>query len=77
MGFMAALSALRGSGGALGNLFEGVEQLACEVVDARGEDPEAGCELVVGDSGGYSDEDARCCGDERFADAGGDGAQGC
>src|SRR5581483_3615738 len=53
-----------------------VEELAAEVVHARGEFAETLGELVVADDGGDGDDEAGGGGDEGFRDAGSDGAEG-
>jgi len=60
-----------------GGVFDGVEELAAEVVHAGAELAQAGGELVVADDGGDGDDEAGGGGDEGFGDAGGYGAQGC
>ena len=64
----------RGDGRGHGCVLDCVEELAAEVVHARGELAEAGGELVVADDGGNGDDEAGGGGDEGFGDAGGDGA---
>ena len=59
-----------------GCVFDGVEELAAEVVHARGELAETGGELVVADDGRDGDDEAGGGGDEGLRDAGGDGAKG-
>ncbi len=60
-----------------GGVFDGVEELAAEVVHARGELAQPGGELVVADDGGDGDDETGGGGDEGLRDAGGDGAESC
>ena len=59
-----------------GCVFDGVEQLAAEVVHAGCELAQPGGELVVADDSRDGDDEAGSGGDERLGDAGGDGAEG-
>jgi hypothetical protein len=57
-------------------VLDGVEELAAEVVHARGELFKALGELVVADDGGHGDDETGGGRDEGFRDAGCDGAEG-
>jgi hypothetical protein len=59
-----------------GGVFDGVEELAAEVVHARAKVAELRGELVVADERGDGDDEPGGGGDEGFRDAGGDGAEG-
>ena len=59
-----------------GGVLDGVEQLAAEVVHARGELAQPRGELVVADNSRDGDDQAGGGGDERLGDAGSDSAEG-
>src|SRR5258707_9914666 len=60
-----------------GDVLEGVQNFAGEVVHVRAEFADSRSELIVGDDGRDSDGDSGGCGDEGLGDAGSDGAQRC
>src|SRR5258707_5135652 len=60
-----------------GCVFDGVEELAAEVVQAGCELAQTGGELVISDNRRDSDDEAGGGGDEGLRDAGGDGEEGC